>query len=177
PPRSLSPGSQRNSCPGMSIGDRHRRACLSQVLDTLERAVFLAVIHFYRRDFDAALDQCDHTIELNPRFSLAYLTLGFIQEQRKDFDESAAAFQRAIALSPQTPRMHAALARTSALAGKRKAALAILRKLEGLAKSRYVSPFEFAGIQFALGHPDLGFNWLTKACQDRAFELLTIKVD
>ena len=69
--------------------------------------------------------------------------------------------------------MHAALARTSALAGKRKAALAILRKLEGLAKSRYVSPFEFAGIQFALGHPDLGFNWLTKACQDRAFELLT----
>ena len=64
-----------------------------------------------------ALDQCDHTIELNPHFSLAYLTLGFIQEQRKDFDESAAAFQRAIHLSPQTPRMHAALARTLALSG------------------------------------------------------------
>jgi hypothetical protein len=73
--------------------------------------------------------------------------------------------------------MHAALARTYALSGKRKAALAILRKLEALAKSRYASPFEFAGIQFALGHPDLGFKWLTKACQDRAFELLTIKVD
>ena len=152
---------------------------VAQSLDPVSSIIVrdVAVIHFYRRDFDAALDQCDHTIELNPHFSLAYLTLGFIQEQRKDFDESAAAFQRAIALSPQTPRMHAALARTSALAGKRKAALAILRKLEGLAKSRYVSPFEFAGIQFALGHPDLGFNWLTKACQDRAFELLTIKVD
>src|SRR6267378_7420105 len=35
PPRSLSPGSQRNSCPGMLIGDRHRRARLSQVLDLL----------------------------------------------------------------------------------------------------------------------------------------------
>ena len=34
-PRSLSPGSQRNSCPGMLIGDRHRRARLSQVLDLL----------------------------------------------------------------------------------------------------------------------------------------------
>src|ERR1700704_3190222 len=34
-PRSSSPGSQRNSCPGMLIGDRHRRARLSQVLDLL----------------------------------------------------------------------------------------------------------------------------------------------
>ena len=152
---------------------------LAQSLDPVSSIIVrdVAVIHFYRRDLDAALDQCDHTIELNPHFSLAYLTLGFIQEQRKDFDESAAAFQRAIALSPQTPRMHGALARTYALSGKRKGALGILRKLEELAKSRYVSPFEFAVIQFALGHADLGFNWLTKACQDRAFELLSVKVD
>ena len=32
----------------------------------------LAVVHFYRRDFEAALEQCDHTIELNPHFSPAY---------------------------------------------------------------------------------------------------------
>src|SRR6266446_9252161 len=44
PPRSLSPGSQRNSCPGMLIGDRHRRARLSQVLDILETTSFLAAI-------------------------------------------------------------------------------------------------------------------------------------
>jgi len=152
---------------------------LAQSLDPVSSIIVrdVAVIHFYRRDFDAALDQCDHTIELNPHFSLAYLTLGFIQEQRQDFDESAAAFQRAIHLSPDTPRMHGALARTYALSGRRKAALGILHKLEGLAKSRYVSPFEFAVIQFALGHVDAGFAWLTKACQDRAFELLTIKVD
>jgi TolB-like protein/Flp pilus assembly protein TadD len=152
---------------------------LAQSLDPVSSIIVrdVAVIHFYRRDFDAALDQCDHTIELNPHFSLAYLTLGFIQEQRNDFDESAAAFQRAIALSPQTPRMHAALARTYALSGKEKAALVILRKLETQAKTRYVSPFEFATIQFALGHVDAGYRWLTKASQDRAFELLTIKVD
>ena len=152
---------------------------LAQSLDPVSSIIVrdVAVIHFCRRDFDAALDQCDHTIELNPHFSLAYLTLGLIQEQRKDFDESAAAFQRAIHLSPHMPRMHAALARTHALSGKRKGALTILRKLEALAKSRYVSPIEFVVIHFALGHLDLGFNWLTKACQDRAFELLTIKVD
>src|SRR5438034_8550156 len=80
-------------------------------------------------------------------------------------------------MSPHTPRKHDELHHTHAHSGKLKAALRTLRKLERLAKSRYVSPFEFAVIQFALGHVDLGFNWLTKACQDRAFELLTIKVD
>jgi TolB-like protein len=152
---------------------------VAQSLDPVSSIVVrdVAVIHFYRRDFDAALDQCDHTIELNPHFSLAYLTLGFIQELRKDFDESAAAFQRAIHLSPQTPRMHAALARTYALSGKQKQAMSILHKLEGLAHNRYVSPFEFAAIHFALGQVDPGFKWLTKACQDRSFELISIKVD
>ena len=152
---------------------------LAQSLDPVSSIIVrdVAVIHFYKRDFDAALDQCDHTIELNPHFSLAYLTLGFIQEQRKDFDEAAAAYQRAIALSPQTPRMHAALARTYALSGKRKQALAILHTLEERARTRYVSPFEFAVIEFALEHTDAGFTWLNKACQDRAFELLTLHVD
>jgi TolB-like protein len=152
---------------------------VAQSLDPVSSIVAcdVAVIHHYRRDFDAALDQCDHTIELNSHFWRAYLTLGLIQEQRKDFDESAAAFQRAIHLSPHTPRLHSALARTYALSGKQKLALGILRKLEALSKSRYVSPFEFATIRFALGQSDRGFTWLTKACQDRAFELIHVKVD
>ncbi len=137
----------------------------------------LAVIHFYRRDFETALEQCDHTVELNPHFAPAYWILGVIQEQRKDFDESAAAFQRAVHLSPQTPRMHGALGRTFALSGRRKQALDVLRKLEAYAKERYVSPLEFAWIQFALGDVDLGFRWMTKASEDRSFDLISIKVD
>jgi len=95
----------------------------------------------------------------------------------KDLDESAAAFQRAVHLSPQTPRMHGALGRTFALSGRRKQALEVLRKLEAYAKERYVSPLEFAWIQFALGDVDLGFRWMTKACEDRVFDLISIKVD
>jgi len=47
-----------------------------------------ALIHYYKRDFDLALEQCDHTIEQNPHFSAAYWTLGMVQEQRGDFDEA-----------------------------------------------------------------------------------------
>ena len=91
---------------------------IAQSLDPVSAIVArdLALVHLFRRDFDAALEQCDHAIELNPHFSPAYWALGLVQEQRKDFDEAAAAFQRAIHLSPQTPRMQAALARTYALA-------------------------------------------------------------
>jgi TolB-like protein/Flp pilus assembly protein TadD len=137
----------------------------------------LAVIHFYRRNFENALEQCDHAIELNPHFAPAYWMLGVIQEQRRELDESAAAFQRAVHLSPETPRMQGALGRTFALTGRKKHALEVLRKLETYAAQRYVSPVEFAWIQFGLGNTDVGFGWLEKACNDRSFDLLAIKVD
>jgi TolB-like protein/Flp pilus assembly protein TadD len=152
---------------------------VAQALDPVSSIVArdLAVIHFYRRDFETALEQCDHTVELNPHFAPAYWILGVIQEQRQDFDESAAAFQRAVHLSPQTPRMHGALGRTFALSGRKKQAIEVLRKLEAYAKERYVSPLEFAWIQFGLGETDLGFRWLQKALEDRSFDLISIKVD
>jgi len=137
----------------------------------------VAVVHYYRHDLGAALDQCDHNIELNPHFPPAYWILGLVQEQRGDFDEAAAAFQRAIQLSPQSPKMHAALARTLALSGKREQALRILTELHELSEKRYVSPSDLASLHFALEDRDRGFQWLTKAFRDRSFEVMCIRVD
>ena len=152
---------------------------LAQSLDPVSSIIArdVAVTQYYRRDFDSALEQCDHTIELNPHFAPAYLTLGMIQEQRKDFDESAAAFRRAVDLAPNSLRMQSALARTLALSGKRDRAIDALRTLGELAAARYVSPVEFMTLAFAAGDPDAGYRWLTKAGDDRCFDLLAIKVD
>ena len=89
---------------------RLMRSPRAQALDPVSPIIArdLAVVHFNRRDFEAALEQCDHTIELNPHFSPGYLTLGLIQEQREDFDEAAAAFERAVHLSPNAPRIRSA---------------------------------------------------------------------
>jgi serine/threonine-protein kinase len=158
---------------------RRSTGCASRSRSTRCRRSWrdIAMIHAYRRDYEAALEQCDHTIELNPHFSPAYWTLGMIQEQRRDLDEAIAAFQRAIDLSPNSPRMHAALARTLALSGRKADALATLRKVEAIARQRYVSPMEFAVVRFALDQPELGFRALSKACEDRAFDVLALKVD
>src|SRR5580765_2309064 len=46
---------------------------IAQSIDPVSSIVArdLAVVHFYRRDFEMALEQCDHTIELNPHFAPA----------------------------------------------------------------------------------------------------------
>ena len=152
---------------------------LAQSLDPVSSIVArdLALIHAYRRDYEAALEQCDHTIELNPHFSPAYWALGVIQEQRTDLDEAIAAFQRAIDLSPHSPRMHAGLGRALALAGKRALAAGSLRTLEAIATQRYVSAIEFAAVRFAMGQRETAFTWLDKAREDRAFDLLALRVD
>jgi serine/threonine-protein kinase len=161
------------------LDDALEQILLAQSLDPVSSIIArdVAVIYSYRRDFEAALEQCDQTIELNPHFAPAYLTLGLIQEQRRDFDESAAAFRRAVDLAPHSPRMQGALARTLALSGKAQHARQTLGSLRDLSTTRYVSPFEFLTIHFALGELEKGFRWLTKACDDRCFELLAVNYD
>ena len=165
--------------PMARVDEAHEQILLAQSLDPVSSIIAQgrgghAV---YRRDFDSALEQCDHTIELNPHFAPAYLTLGMIQEQRKDFDESAAAFRRAVDLAPHSVRMQSALARTLALSGKRDRAIEELRSLGELAATRYVSPVEFMTLSFAAGDNEAGYRWLTKAGDDRCFDLLALKVD
>ncbi len=151
----------------------------AQALDPISSIIArdLARIHYYGQDYDAALEQCDHTIELNPHFPPAYWMLGRIQEQRGDLDESAAAFQRALQLSPQSPLVQAALGRTLALSGKRAEAAAILRDLLDLRGRRYVSPLEIGLLHFALDDVEQGFGWVEKAFEDRSYELISINVD
>ena len=158
-----------------ALEELHRALALDPVSSIISRD--LAVTHYYKRDFELALEQCDHTIEQNPHFAAAYWTLGLVQDERKDFEEAIAAFQRAIQLSPPSPRIQGALGRTFARAGKPRQAHKILDELQQQSKRRYVSPFELASIYFALNQLDQGFQWLTKAFHDRCFELVAIKVD
>jgi TolB-like protein/tetratricopeptide (TPR) repeat protein len=161
------------------LEDAAGQMTMAQALDPVSFIIArdVAVIHLYRGDLDSALEQCDHTIELNPHFSPAYLTLGVVQEQLGDHDEAVAALQRAVHLSPETPRMHAGLARALAGAGKRTEAQRILRRLEQRSRTRYISPFEFASVHVALGDVANGAKYLARAVKHRCFELLALNVD
>ena len=155
------------------------RMLLAQSLDPVSTIIArdVAMMYYYKREFDLALEQCDNAIELNPHFPPTYLTLAFVQEQRNELDESEAALERAVSLAPQSPRTLAALGRLFAITGRRRQATKTLHDLEALAKERYVAPFEFACLHFSLGHVDESVEWLSKSIDDRNFELLAIKAD
>ena len=161
------------------LDDALEQLTVAQSLDPVSSIIArdVAVAQYYRRNFGAALEQCDHTIELNPHFAPAYLTLSLVQERLGDLEEALAALERAVSLSPLSPRMHGALGRIHALAGRRGEATGELRQLELLVRDRYVSPFEFASIYAALGELDVAFQWLRKAAEERVFELIAIRVD
>ena len=152
---------------------------LAQTLDPVSTIISrdTARVLFYRREFEAALEQCDRTIERDPYFSGTYWMLGLVQEQLRDLDEAAAAFQRGIQLVPDSRMLRGALGRIFALSRKTSKAKQIIREIEDSSGQRYVSPFEPAMIYFALGDLDRGFDCLAKAQEERCFELIALNID
>ena len=138
----------------------------------------LAVIHFYRRDFEIALEQCDHTIELNPHFAPAYWMLGVIQEQMRDFDESAAAL----------PARRAPLAADAAHARRARTDVRAVRQtrpgLEVLAEARRLRARTIrlaARVRLdslrARRPSTSDFNGSPRPATTDAFDLISLKVD
>jgi serine/threonine-protein kinase len=137
----------------------------------------LGLIHFYRRDYSAALEQARRTQVLDPQFAGGFWLMGLICEQLRMIEAAIAAFDKAVAVSGGNPRMLGALAHARGLFGDREGALAILSQLRELEESRYVSPFETALIRMGLGDLDEAMIWLRRAFEVRSYELVTLEVD
>jgi serine/threonine-protein kinase len=137
----------------------------------------VASIHYYRRDFDAALAHCDQAIELNPHFPHAYFILSLVQEKLGDSEEALVALLRGAQLAPRSPRMIASLGRAQAMAGRRDDALRSLAELDELARTRFVSTWERAILFLGMRDFDRCFDELQTALQDRFFDLTLLGVD
>ena len=137
----------------------------------------VASIHYYRRDFDAALAYCDQAIELNPHFPHAYFILSLVQEKLGDSEEALAALLRGAQLAPRSPRMIASLGRAQAMAGRRDDAARSLAALDALARTRFVSTWERAILFLGMRDYDRCFDELQLGLQDRFFDLTLLGVD
>ncbi|UCC31153.1 MAG: protein kinase, partial [Phycisphaerales bacterium] len=131
-----------------------------------------ATVAYFRRDFDVALARCHRAIEMDPTFAPAHKILGEIYVSLKRYDEAITAFHRAVELQGRSPRYAGLLGWVYGLAGRRDEALEELRILNELsAKGEYVPAAAFAMIYNGLGNFDLGFELLSKACDERDNEL------
>jgi TolB-like protein/Flp pilus assembly protein TadD len=136
-----------------------------------------AVILYYARRYEQALEESRKTIRIEPAFPGGYWALGLAHEALGQHAEAVAAFRRALELAPDTPRWLGALGHAYSLSGDRVAAERILEKLGELAQTRYVQPFDFALVHLAMGDTGAAFERLEQAFKFRSYELVSMKVD
>src|SRR5437764_11757367 len=111
---------------------------------------------------------------MDPNFGMAHFFLGQSYEQKGLYPEAVAAFEQAVTLTERSAESLAWLGRTWALAGEYEKARALLEELEGLARTKYVSPVLFAELLLALDETEAAFNHLEKACTLRSADLVWI---
>jgi len=137
----------------------------------------LAVIFYYSRQYEEAAEHCHGAIELDPNFHGAYWALGLAYEGLSLYPEAVAAFEKGLALSPDTPRLWGSLGHAFAAWGKDAEAKGVLERLNRLSASSYVSPFDFALVHLGLGDLEASFMWLELAYKSRSYELVSARVD
>ncbi len=119
------------------------------------------IVLFFARRYDDALAQLKRSIELEPRSYGATLVLGVTYEALGKPQEALAVFDRSDEL-----RESPYIARAYAMLGRRDDAL---RVLNSVVKRRGTFDLqETAIVYFALGDKDRGFEWLTKAFDQRS---------
>jgi len=151
----------------------------AQELDpvSLNIGTFIGVNYYLSRQYDSAIVQLKivRDLDRNVRFPHVWLGLTYVQKglyqqgiSEIDYDVKSSG-QRSIALG----RLGYAYAKS----GQRKPSLAVLEQLNDLAKQKYVPAVDFAIVHLGLRENEQALSWLQKGYEERATEMLFIKVD
>jgi DNA-binding winged helix-turn-helix (wHTH) protein/TolB-like protein/tetratricopeptide (TPR) repeat protein len=133
--------------------------------------------YYWARRYDEAIAQCQRSIELDPNRVPAYIYLGQSYEFQGRYDEALAAYQKAIELSERTSNILGLLGHAYAVSGRRGEALKILDELKEMSAHGYVSPYDLAMLYTGLGDKDNAINQLSRAYEERAGWIITLKVE
>jgi TolB-like protein/DNA-binding winged helix-turn-helix (wHTH) protein/Flp pilus assembly protein TadD len=130
---------------------------------------------YFARRYNEAIEQFEETLEMDPNFASAHFHLGKTYARKGHYKEALAAFGQAHAFSKVAAT--AMEGYTSAVSGQRGKARKILSELEQQSKIRYVSPYDIAIIYTGLGEKDQALAWLQKACDERVFRVVFLRVE
>jgi TolB-like protein/DNA-binding SARP family transcriptional activator len=152
-----------------------RRAQETDPLSLIASAA-LGWIHYYRRDYDGAVQQCRRTLQLNAKFEQAWLWGGWAEEAAGRYPEALSMLEQAAAVSHRSATVLTALGRAHALSGSESAARAILDELRR-DRAGYLPAYEMAKLHIALGERAEALRWLGRAYEQRSHSLAFLAVD
>jgi len=127
---------------------------------------------YFARRYEHAIEQLHKTVDLDANYPLTHLILCLAHRERQQFAEAISEGQKAVDLTGGAPWMRTALGCAYAVAGDRDSAVQQLSLLTEYATHKYVNPYFFAQIYFALGDLDTAWPWLQNAYTERSFWLL-----
>lgn len=136
-------------------------------------------VHYLAREYDQAVKQCKHAIDLEEYFYLSRLFLGHALRAKEDYPAALVAFESAGQLTGNHPTVMAELAHLYALIGDNERAL---ESLDELARIRtrgepYVSPYLLAHVYIGLDDRERAFKWLELALEHREAYLIFLVTD
>jgi serine/threonine protein kinase/Tfp pilus assembly protein PilF len=137
----------------------------------------LGLRYYFARQWDHAIEQFQNALDLDPHYGAAYAYLGYIYMQIGKLAEGIRTFETAGQLFGRTPFALGFKGWVYAQTGQVGEAQKLLEELQELAQTAYVPPWSFAGIYFALGEIENGFEWLEKAVDEGDTFILFLPVD
>jgi TolB-like protein/tetratricopeptide (TPR) repeat protein len=136
-----------------------------------------AWVRYMAGDYEAALERCRRTAELDPQYLPARRMMGAIFLQAGKIRDAIEVLEAAHAEAKQDPILAATFAYAKAVSGDRAGASAILESIHRLDRRRYLPPYHLALVHIGLGDADRAFAALEQATVDADPALGYLKVD
>jgi tetratricopeptide (TPR) repeat protein len=138
-------------------------------------------LHFFARQYDAAIDQYHKTLELDPTSAFAREWLGYAYEKKQMAKEAIGEWSKALHLRGEDEDA-SLLERTYAESGFDAAMHALAQKRlerfkEKTARGEYVPAAEYVTAYMRLDDKEQAFAWLAKAVEERNRLAFEIKVN
>jgi tetratricopeptide (TPR) repeat protein len=126
-------------------------------------------------NYRGAEEEARHAAERAPDLVTAHIMLAQAHRAQAQNADSEAALERASQAAGDNPHGVAMLARVYGRIGRRDESLRLLRRLEDLAKQRYVSPYDMGIVLLALGDEDGALTQLNEAYRQRSSGLIFLR--
>ena len=127
-----------------------------------------ARLFYFARQYERARAQCRSTLEMEPRFWVAYLLTGLCQLREGVPDEAVESLERACSLGEGLTLPLAARGAAYAESGQKDRAVGAIEQLLAMSRERYVPAYQIAAIHSSLGNRDAAFEWLERAFLERS---------
>jgi serine/threonine protein kinase/tetratricopeptide (TPR) repeat protein len=131
-------------------------------------------ILYFARQYDQALVEYRKALVLDPNLFFTYQYLGGLYTKMGSYDKAIAALKKATELGGGAVK--GTLAHAYAVSGQTSEARKIIADLTDRSSQTYSPPFDVAVAYAGLGDYDQAFAWLEKAYDERARNMLSLKV-